>query len=367
MVRRAARFVRRFILHRLFRFKRGQTRPDKVARGFVTNGIQSAKNTSLTLRRRITAVLSAAIARATEVSQELSRQPLSRRVARFTKRYSAQLSFALLVTIFLMVTVGEGQAYDVQSPSLALQLEDSGDGFIGKPQIFGGQTVLTGEVQQSVAIVYRVEPGDSMSSIAKRYSLSVGSILDANNMKATEIEKGLRPGVELLIPTEDTNTSLAWLDAINKAKAEERARAEAERQKQLALQQRATQTRNARTNVSYSSGDYTVIGRMWGQYNGGYPGHCTWYVNSVRSDLPNGMGNGGQYLANARARGMATGSTARVGAIIVTSESGYGHVGIVTAVGNGTVTVREMNYVGLGIVSQRTISANFYAIKGYVY
>jgi|GEM_PF-1141700 len=308
-----------------------------------------------------------AVQRLGKSTRRLIKKPQSKQLLRFVKRYSAQLSFAVLVAIFLTVTVGEGQAYDVNAPKLAAQLESAqSNGFIGKPQVFTGQTVLTGEVQQNVAIIYTVEKGDTVSSVADRYSLSVGTILDKNNIAATDANK-ITPGSELIIPAEDTNSSLAWLDSINKAKEEEQKQAEAARQKQLALQQKAKAAATAKTSVSYTSGDYTVVGRMWGQYNGGYPGQCTWYVNYRRSDLPNGMGNGGQYLANARAKGLPTGSVARVGAVGVTSESYYGHVFIVDAVSGSSMTVSEMNYVGTGIISRRTLPVNYYAIKGFIY
>jgi surface antigen len=52
---------------------------------------------------------------------------------------------------------------------------------------------------------------------------------------------------------------------------------------------------------------------------------------------------------------------------MVTAESAFGHVAIVRGVSGGNVTISEMNYVGPFIVSQRTIPANFWAIRGYIY
>ena len=295
-------------------------------------------------------------------------QPPAKRASRFIKRYSAQLSFTLLVIIFLTVTVGEGQAYGVDTPKLAAQIELQNDGFLGKPQVFSGETVLTGEVQQFAEIVYRVESGDSIISIAKRYNLSVGTILDHNNISATNSEK-IAVGTELLIPAEDTNTSLAWLSELNRVKEEERARAEAARQKELARQERNRLSRitTTRSVPSNFSGNYRIIGTMWGQYNGGYPGQCTWYVNYIRPDLPNGMGNGGQYLANARAKGLPTGSIPRVNAVIVSRESRWGHVEVVVSVNGDRIVTRGMNYAGAGIITERNRHVNEGNIIGYIY
>jgi surface antigen len=289
------------------------------------------------------------------------------------RRYSTQLGFMLLICLFLAVTVGEGQAYDLPTPNIAAHFSpQTKDGFLGKPQFFSDQTVLTGEVQQTVAMVHAVEQGDSIIAIAKRYDISVGSILEANNMKPAEAEK-IKPGTQLIIPAEDTDTSLAWLDSINKAKEDERKKAEALRQKQLAETARAQQraranqsTGSSRTVYSSSSG-HDIIGRMWGEYNGGVPGYCTWYVNYKRPDLPNGMGNARDYIANARARGMATGKSPRAGAVMVTGESGYGHVGVVESVSGDRVTITEMNYAGRGVIDRRTLSIYDAVIRGYVY
>lgn len=106
----------------------------------------------------------------------------------------------------------------------------------------------------------------------------------------------------------------------------------------------------ARPYVGSSAGNTYV----WGQ--------CTWYAKSKRPDLPNGLGNGGQWVANAAALGFATGSTPRVGAI----GEQPGHVVYVEAVhSNGTVTISEMNYNGgVGIVHKRTVPASTFT---YIY
>jgi surface antigen len=271
----------------------------------------------------------------------------------------------LVIAVFLTVTVGEGQAFNVDTPKVAAQIELQNEGFVGKAQLFGGQTVLTGEVQQAAAIIYTVEKGDNITSIASRYDLSVGTILDANNIKPIDSET-IQPGEELIIPAEDTDTSLAWLDSLNKAKAEQARLAEEARQRELA-RTRSSSFQSSRV-VNY--GGYSVLGRYYGSYNGGYPGYCTWWANYKRPELPNGMGNGGQYVYNARRFGLATGSTPRAGALVSTTEAAYyGHVAYVESVNWSarTITVSEMNYVGLYVASRRTFSMDSGAIIGYVY
>lgn len=84
-------------------------------------------------------------------------------------------------------------------------------------------------------------------------------------------------------------------------------------------------------------------------------GYCTWYAKNRRPDLPNMLGNASSWVASAAARGYATGTAPRVGAI---GQQGN-HVVYVEAVHpNGTVSISEMNYGGgLFVVHHRTVAA----------
>lgn len=95
-------------------------------------------------------------------------------------------------------------------------------------------------------------------------------------------------------------------------------------------------------------------------------GYCTYYV-SQRRFIP-WSGNAISWLRGAQSFGFATGSTPQVGAIVVTSEGRYtGHVGMIDAINGNEITITEMNYKGYGVVSSRTISANYGSIMGYIY
>lgn len=97
--------------------------------------------------------------------------------------------------------------------------------------------------------------------------------------------------------------------------------------------------------------------------NNGYAwGYCTWYAKSKRPDLPNNLGNGGQWVANAANQGFATGSAPRAGAI----GEQPGHVVYIESVNaDGTVNISEMNYNGgVGVVHTRTVAASMFT---YIY
>ena len=96
-------------------------------------------------------------------------------------------------------------------------------------------------------------------------------------------------------------------------------------------------------------------------------GWCTWYVSTKRY-VP-WMGNAIEWWPNAAAMGFPEGHAPRAGAIMVTRESGYGHVAYVEAVdpdGQGW-TVSEMNYRGFGVTSSRHIRMGQVPLVGFIY
>jgi surface antigen len=96
-------------------------------------------------------------------------------------------------------------------------------------------------------------------------------------------------------------------------------------------------------------------------------GWCTWYVSTKRY-VP-WMGNAIEWFGNAAAMGFPEGSTPRPGAIMVTRESGWGHVAYVESVdpdGRGW-TVSEMNFHGFGVISSRHITMGHVPLVGFIY
>jgi peptidoglycan DL-endopeptidase CwlO len=95
-------------------------------------------------------------------------------------------------------------------------------------------------------------------------------------------------------------------------------------------------------------------------------GYCTWYVAN-RRNVP-WFGNAIEWWPNAPPYGYAEGQTPVVGAIMVTRESGYGHVAYVESVnGDGSWTVSEMNFAGWNIVSRRTLRPGQAPVLGFIY
>lgn len=133
------------------------------------------------------------------------------------------------------------------------------------------------------------------------------------------------------------------------AERKERERKEAERKRIAAEKKRAEELRKQ----VVSPARYAVNSAG----NGYVPGNCTWYVKSVRPDLPNNLGNANTWYSNAAARGWKVGATPRVGAVAATTAGYYGHVAYVIGVSadGQHVTIREMNYGGLYRMNTRTV------------
>lgn len=235
---------------------------------------------------------------------------------------------------------------------------------------------------------YTVQEGDTIFKIAERFGIDAATILQENNLYADDI---IKPGMNItILPISGTTERvdkgetleaiaqkhdakidkiLAYNNLINKTDIEEGQiliipdgkREIKERPRPVKPEPESYFASNDPTPTpapKVSPGPYSPNKFPWG--------YCTWYAASRRGDVT-WSGNAGAWLINAQAAGRATGRTPAVGAIMVTSESWWGHVAIVEAVNGDQVTVSEMNYVGYGIISSRTISNSSSVIKGYIY
>ena len=113
-----------------------------------------------------------------------------------------------------------------------------------------------------------------------------------------------------------------------------------------------------------------VLGCCLGPYvNNKFPvGWCTYYVATKRNVTWNG--DAGFWYQNASAQGYAVGPTPKVGSIMVTWESWAGHVAYVEAVNpDGSWVVTEMNWVAFDVIDERTIKPGQLGTRlvGFIY
>ncbi len=115
------------------------------------------------------------------------------------------------------------------------------------------------------------------------------------------------------------------------------------------------------------TGPSPTLAKKTSDYNNFPYGQCTWLVAS-RRNIP-WKGNAYSWYASAKAAGLGTGRTPKVGAIMVSWESPfYGHVAIVEEVyPDGSWLETEMNYKGEGVVDQRRVRASEIPLIGFIY
>lgn len=191
-------------------------------------------------------------------------------------------------------------------------------------------------------VKYKIKSGDNIADIAKKYKAKEDEIIAFNDLPANG---ALKEGEEIIIPDGEIDEPTRRIAGTG-------------------------QTGTSATGTAPTVGGADTSRRFNKQYYASgshrFPwGWCTWYVAS-RRHVPWG-GNAGTWLYHAKAYGANIGKTPKAGAIIVTNESSYGHVGIVEKVSGGSITISEMNYRGFGVVSKRTISAKAGVIKGFIY
>ena len=199
-----------------------------------------------------------------------------------------------------------------------------------------GQTLAIPPVS---GLVVTVKTGDTLQTLAAAYHSDPDAIVDFNRLRDDQ----LAAGTQLVIPA-GTGPDLA----------------------------NSAQTVRTRPAVRSSTrvratGDVTIGGQAGPYRNSMFPyGYCTWYVATRR--VVTWSGNAWQWYSNAAAQGYSVGRTPRVGAIMDTWESGWGHVAYVEQVNaDGSWVVSEMNFKGWGIIDQRVIQPGSVPLIGFIY
>ncbi len=241
------------------------------------------------------------------------------------------------------------------------------------------------ELVSKQVVIHTTEGGETISSIAQKYNVSVNSVKWSNNLSSDTI----KPGWFLVIPPyngivykiTDSNTTVPDLAKLYNVSVDSIINGNGlgspdqmpEVGQFLIIKDgkvtpppapKASAKPGAKTSVTATN--RLVIGK--GEAHSFPPGYCTYYAAKQYGGVKFG-GNANKWLKNAKAMGYATGSTPRKGAIVQTTESRVGHVAYVTGVSadGSSFTVSEMNYAGWNKVSTRSLSTNSKVVIGFIY
>ncbi len=187
--------------------------------------------------------------------------------------------------------------------------------FIFAPPANAQEKKDTKKDEKPPAVMVTITEGDSLSVIADTHNTTYVRIYDANEFIVNP--DIINPGDQVRIPTADETLP----------------------DRLASIQEPAPVIYSSTPRATKSTSNY--IPKYSSSAGNTYAyGYCTYYAKQRRPDLPNMLGNGGQWVANAAARGIATGSTPRAGAIAEIP----GHVAYVESVnGDGTMVISDMN------------------------
>jgi LysM repeat protein len=278
------------------------------------------------------------------------------------------------------------EATTAPDPTLAINEEKSDPILMqGNALVCENNPVLKDPEEDGGVIIYEVKEGDTMSLIAEANNITVNTLLWAN---AIDDVNSITPGDKLFIlPISGLAYTIKNGDDINSIAKEFKA----DKDKIIAFnslhldgelkvgetitipdgQKEVPKPKPVETRIgiaprpyeTFESAGKTLSGSGGGGHKFPY-GYCTWYVAQKRN-IPWG-GNAGTWLYHAKSAGYATGKTPTVGSIMVSSESWWGHVALVTSVNSDSFTVSEMNYKGWAKKSTRVIAKNNRVIKGFI-
>jgi len=196
-------------------------------------------------------------------------------------------------------------------------------------------------------VAYIIRNGDTLSSLGVKFDVKIATLKYLNNIDNIN---ALKPDSQIKVPKKGYEVPASLI-----------AKKENDKRVTLALAERNTVAR------SQASTRGATVNQTPGSKSNGYPyGYCTYYV-ATRRMVPTSWGDAKAWLNSARRAGYTTGDSPAAGAIVVTSESWWGHVAYVESVDGNEITLSEMNYKGWGVTSRRTISVDSRVIRGFIY
>ena len=208
------------------------------------------------------------------------------------------------------------------------------------------------KVPPTTGLVYIVAAKDTVDSIADKFKVDSVNILAQNQLDASS---DLQIGQQLIIPGAKKEAPKPVIEK----KDDKRALAKSTGKKNVLAQKAADKKAPKNALAVYKRDGKNTFA----------PGYCTWFVANHKNVT--WKGNANQWLANARAAGVSTGSRPVSGAIVQFGGRGYnrayGHVGIVVDVDGDDLVIKDMNYSNRYQTTIRRVPKDDDSIRGYIY
>lgn len=265
-----------------------------------------------------------------------------------------QLSSAdIAVHAARLTNLPEAVAITNQADSEATQLAITAteNQIVAKPQV-----VATSLKSAKDIITYTAVNGDTLAGLAAKFGVTSDSIRWSNGLTSNNIPAGKQllippvSGIVYVVKAGDTADNLAQRYGSSKEQilSDNDAEVSGLKAGQRVLIRGGIQPVARTASTSYA---IAFSGRASYGYNGYDYGYCTWYVANKRlaagAPMPSNLGNAATWATRAAAYGLRTGRTPAVGAAVVTSTRGAGHVGLVERVNaDGSIWISEMNSRG---------------------
>ncbi|PID87504.1 hypothetical protein CSB07_00870 [Candidatus Gracilibacteria bacterium] len=207
-------------------------------------------------------------------------------------------------------------------------------------------------------VLHKVKSGDTILGIASKYDIDMDKILEQNLLSSKSI---LKAGDVIIVPGAVKKKKV--VAKIDKAPSLHNNKIKKPKSNSTGGYSFA---KSASSSYVAKSGKYKLVWRK--PKHTFYWGNCTWYVGQYKD--VNWGGNAKDWIKNARKKGRKIINYPKIGSIIVFHGRGYnpryGHVGIVMDVKGSDIIVSDMNYRRLGEITYRKVPINNSAIIGYI-
>jgi len=279
-----------------------------------------------------------------------------------------------------------GVVNQAQSVKAELAVAPADSTVVAKPQTVATTFASSKDIKNYVAV-----EGDTVASLAAKFSVTSDSIMWSNNLSGNTINAGAKlvippvNGIVYTVGKDDTPDSLANKFRANKDQIILVNDIELTGLKlgmQILIpngQQQVVAAAATTYNVRAFGGS-----AAYGSFNGYDYGFCTWYAAKRRADIgrpvPSNLGNANTWAAIAAGFGIPTGASPQVGAVAMKHARAPGHVAVVESVNaDGSFWISEMNSYGQrsmtdstptggwGVIDWKLISADLTGTYTFIY